>query len=203
MFVRLDTVSGDKTKVDDTALFFETVLRPRTEATAGNEGFATVTAAAYGYTLAASYWTDAQVMSASDESLAALREQSAEAGGGTLSSEGYQVPVDFRGHAPSAGALLELSRFEFRPGTAGLVAVTFEAEMLPGITTATGLCGVQLMTDVDSCRGIVATTWDDDRSARGFWLAGGQLRARVARRTASLAFIGTDFYNLVNATQVS
>jgi hypothetical protein len=40
----------------------------------------------------------------------------------------------------------------------------------------------------------------DELTARRFWLPGGELRARAARRGAAITFIGTDFYRLVHTS---
>ncbi|WP_028935706.1 hypothetical protein [Pseudonocardia spinosispora] len=193
MFVRLTTVIGHSADVQDAVRFAETVVRPKVEAAPGSRGFTTAVAAGYGRALDAAFWVDADAMNASDELLSTVRSEFVEDG---AYSEDYEVLLEVQRTDARPGALLELSRFEC---PAEVVELLIGADMVSETRTADGLCGVQLMFDPARGRGIVATTWTDDGSARGFWLTGGQLRARAARQVDGLTFVGIDFYSVVAA----
>jgi hypothetical protein len=200
MHLRLNTFAGDKTQVDATVSWLEETLRPRVELLMGYRGSATVTADADGYALHASYWSDVDAMVAADRALAPLLEQGEATSGGEIGREGYEVLINLRHQPPPDGGPAELARFEFPGDRIHEVIDIFTTVMLPSIERAPGLCGVQLLVDPEHARGIVATTWVDELAAHRFWLPGGELRARAARRRVAITFIGTDFYRLVHTS---
>jgi hypothetical protein len=200
MYLRLNTFVGDKARADATVVWLEETLRPRAESLMGYRGSATVTADADGYAVHALYWSDVDAMTAADRALSALLEQAEVVSGGEIDTEGYEVLVNAHHQLPPDGGPAELARFDFPGNRIDEMVDTFTAVMLPSIEQAPGLCGVQLLVDREGARGIVATSWVDELTARRFWLPGGELRARAARRRTAITFIGTDFYRLVHTS---
>jgi hypothetical protein len=200
MHLRLNTFAGGKTRVDATLNWLEETLRPRAESLVGHRGSATVAADADGHAVHASYWSDVDAMAAADRALAPLLEQAEVISGGEVGRAEFEVLIDLRHQMPPDGGPVELAQFEFPGDRIDEMTDTFATVMLPSIEQAPGLCGVQLLVDREHARGIVATSWVDVLAARRFWLPGGELRARAARREAAITFIGTDFYRLVHTS---
>lgn len=200
MRLRLNTFIGDKTRAEATVAWLEETLRARAESLPGYRGGATVTTDADGYAVHASYWSDVHAMTAADRALAPLFEQAEAISGGVIDREGYEVLINVHRQLPPDGGPVELARFEFPGDRVEEMVDTFATVMLPSIEQAPGLCGAQLLVDRQRARGIVATSWVDELTAHRFWLPGGELRARAARRRTAIVFIGTDFYRLVHTS---
>jgi hypothetical protein len=200
MHLRLNTFTGEKAHVDATVSWIGETLRPRAESLAGYQGSTTVTADADGHAVHASYWGDVDAMAAADRVLAPLLEQAEVISGGEIGGAEFEVLIDLRHQVPPDGGPVELAQFEFPGDRIDEMTDTFATVMLPSIEQAPGLCGVQLLVDPEHPRGIVATSWVDEVAAHRFWLPGGELRARAARRRAAITFIGTDFYRLVHTS---
>jgi hypothetical protein len=200
MHVRLNTFTGEKAHVDATVSWIGETLRPRAESLAGYRGSTTVTADADGHAVHASYWGDVGAMVAADRVLAPLLEQAEVISGGEIGGAKFEVLIDLRHQIPPDGGPVEMAQFEFPGDRIDEMTDTFANVMLPSIEQAPGLCGVQLVVDREYARGMLATSWVDELTARRFWLPGGELRARAARRGAAITFIGTDFYRLVHTS---
>src|SRR5690242_2620141 len=96
MYVRVNTVFGDKDKIDSGIDHLERLDRLLVESTAGNQGLATLVDRDGGVIVAMSYWDEP--LHSSDASLTQAREAVAEAAGGDLVVERFEL-VD---HLPSS-----------------------------------------------------------------------------------------------------
>jgi hypothetical protein len=169
VYVRLSTISGDKAKLVAAVDRIEESARPRVEATAGSRGFAIFTAPDSGVVVGASYWADAAAMQASGAALAPLRADLAEAFGGTLVQDEFEVAIGFRQSIPARGAIVRLGRMIVDPERVDEAVAFHGEEVVPRIKGAAGLCSFQLLVDRASGRGDGRHGVEDERTARDFW----------------------------------
>lgn len=195
MFIRFATITGETAKVDAALEFMENSLRPRIEASSGNKGLATLTAADEGLTVGASCWSDDSAMEAAEEALASVRQQAAVVAGGTLRSEEYEVAAYFRQATPTSGAIAWLTRFDFDLNKLDQAVAIFTEDSVRRLKSAAGFCCAQLLIDREFGHGMVVTSWDSEPSARVFRDPARELRTQVAQR-ASVAFHGAELYRL-------
>jgi hypothetical protein len=134
-------------------------------------------------------------MEAAEELLTSLRQQAVALAGGTLGNEEYEVAAFFRQSTPRRGAVAELARFELDLTKLDQVVAIFDEHSARWLKAAAGFCCAQLFVDREFGHGMVATSWEDESSARAFRIPARELRTLLAQRAAATV-LGPQFYRL-------
>jgi hypothetical protein len=197
MFVRINTIYGDKDKIDEAIDYIEESDRPVVEASAGNGGLATFVDRDGGLIVAASYWDEP--LHSSEAALTRVREGASAIANGNLTTESYEIVADAEMAAPPPGAAVRMTRMQIELARIeGMIAFVRD-EFLPRVTTFGGLCSAQLLLDRSSGECVVMSVWADDHSAekaRGaleqqLLLRAGSRFGAMHLRLESYAMIGT------------
>lgn len=147
MFVRVNTLHGDKGQVDAAVEFVEGTARQTVEAAAGNRGMATAVDREAGVTFAASYWESADAMRDSEPAVSEPRERAGVVGGGDVTVERYELAVGQRLSVPVPGAPVRILRMEGDPARTDETAAFYRDEVLPRLLRIAGVCSAQMLID--------------------------------------------------------
>lgn len=140
MFVRVNTLHGDKGQVDSAVEFVEGMARQTVEAAAGNRGMATAVDREAGVTFVASYWESADAMRDSEPAVSEPRERAGVVGGGDVTVERYELGVGQRLSMPEPGAPVRILRMEGDPSRTDETAAFYRDEVLPRLLRIAGVC---------------------------------------------------------------
>jgi hypothetical protein len=164
MYARVNIIFGTADKVRPGVAHIEKSDREVVEATAGNHGLTTLVDGKTGVIVAMSYWDD--LCHSSDAALTKARGDAAEAAGGVLITESYEVAVLERAAVPDPGATVQMTRLQLDPlrVDAGLAFV--RDELLQRLSACSGLCSAELLIDRVVGNGLLVTTWIDQGAAR-------------------------------------
>ncbi len=161
MFVRAVYTTGDPLQIDGAIRAMNTEGRDLLEDRPGYRGASVFVDRTLGKLLAASWWASEQARSNSDEVLRERRAAMLEPFAGTLAVENYEALVFHQVRQPQAGGGLRLTRLEFDPMDADLLADTFRATVVPRLETLAGLARATLMVDRERGRGLVGVLFAD------------------------------------------
>ncbi|MGW1957200.1 hypothetical protein ACWCPI_31340 [Streptomyces sp. NPDC001920] len=164
MFVRAVYTTGDPLKIDGAIRAMNTEGRDLLEDRPGYRGASVFVDRTLGKLLAASWWNSEQARRNSDEVLRERRAAMLEPFAGTLAVENYEALVFHQVRQPLAGGGLRLTRLEFDPMDADLLADTFRATVVPRLETLTGLARATLMVDRERGRGLAGVLFVDHAS---------------------------------------
>lgn len=197
MYVRINTIFGDTSKIDATVDYIETSDRPIVEASAGNSGLVTLVDRDAGLIVAASYWDEP--LHSSEAVLTRVREGAVEIAGGDLSVETFEVMAGAQPAVTPAGAAVRFARVQIELARIPEAVTFFAEQVLPALTACSGMCSTQMVLDRSSGAGIVATAWRDTAAANAAGDAVEQLRARAADR-GGVKFLGVEAYALIRTS---
>ncbi|MDO0910328.1 hypothetical protein QQM39_05505 [Streptomyces sp. DT2A-34] len=164
MFVRAIYTTGDPAKIDTAIRAMNTEGRDLLEDRPGYRGASVFVDRALGKLLAASWWESEEDRRNSDEVLRERRAAMLEPFAGTLAVFNYEALVFHQVRQPQAGGGLRLTRLEFDPMDADLLADTFRATVVPKLDTLAGLARASLMVDRERGRGMVGAIFVDQAS---------------------------------------
>ena len=194
MYARVNIIFGAEDKVGPGVAHIEKSDRYVVEAAPGNRGLTTLVDRKTGVIVAISYWDD--LGHSSEAALTKAREGAAEAAGGALITENFEIAVTERRAVPDPGATVQMTRMQLDPlrVDAGLAFV--RDELLQRLSACSGLCSAELLIDRVIGNGLLVTTWTDQEAAgRAEALLDG-LR-RDAETAAGATFPRSESYMLV------
>ncbi|WP_030936725.1 hypothetical protein [Streptomyces sp. NRRL S-646] len=198
MFVRTVFVTGDPAKVDTAIRALNSQGRELLEERPGYRGAGIFVDRELGKLLAASWWESEDARRNSDEVMRERRGALLEPFAATTAVENYEAAVFHQVRQPEAGGGLRITRLEFDPMDADLLAETFRASVVPRLDTLSGLARAVLLVDRERGRGLVGTTFTD----RGSLVAsrGPQASARhEGAAKAHVTVIGLEEFEVVYA----
>lgn len=164
MFVRAIYTTGDPTKIDTAIRAMNTEGRDLLEDRPGYRGASVFVDRTLGKLLAASWWETEDARRNSDEVLRERRAAMLDPFAGTVSVGNYEAPVFHEVRRPQAGGGLRLTRLEFDPMDADLLADTFRATVVPRLETLSGLARATLLVDRERGHGLVGVVFVDHAS---------------------------------------
>jgi hypothetical protein len=196
MYVRMNTIFGDRDKVAAVVDFIEGRDRPMVEAAVGNGGLVTFVDGDGGIIVAASYWVDPA--RSSEAVLTDVRRGAELIAGGMVIADSYEVRALVRRSAAKRGAAVRLDRVQLE--SASLEdAVAFLGEvLLAELTRCEGLCTTEILVDAGSSSAIVFTVWDSNQAAEDARPAVEALRDRAADHGAK--FVSVERYTLMGVS---
>lgn len=164
MFVRTAYVTGDPANIDTAIEGLSTEGRELLERQPGFRGFGIFVDRELGKLLTASWWESEEARRNSDEALRERRAALLERFAATTAIDNFEAVVFHQVRQPEAGAWLRVTRAEFDPSDADLIAETFRATVVPKLETASGLARASLLIDRARGRGLVGTLFTDRES---------------------------------------
>jgi hypothetical protein len=197
MYARVNIIFGEQDKVDAAIAHIEGSDRLLVEATSGNRGLATLVDRNGGVIVAMSYWDEP--LHSSEAALTRAREGAAEAAGGDLVVEGFELADWERASVPVPGAAVRMTRVQLDPATVAEGLGLVHDDVLAQVSGAAGFCSAEVLIDRDSGAGMVVTTWADEDSARGADRLVERLREHAGERIGA-RFPRTEAYSLVRSS---
>ena len=198
MFVRTVYATGDPAKVDTAIRALNSQGRDLLEERPGYRGAGIFVDRELGKLMAASWWESEDARRNSDEVMRERRGALLEPFAATTAVENYEAVVFHQVRQPEAGGGLRITRLEFDPMDADLLAETFRASVVPRLDTLSGLARAVLLIDRERGRGLVGSTFTD----RGSLAAsrGPQASARhEGAAKAHVTVIGLEEFEVVHA----
>ena len=161
MFVRTVYATGDPAKVDTAIRALNSQGRELLEERPGYRGAGIFVDRELGKLMAASWWESEAARRNSDEVMRERRGALLEPFAATTVVENYEAAVFHQVRQPEVGGGLRITRLEFDPMDADLLAETFRASVVPRLDTLSGLARAVLLVDRERGRGLVGTTFTD------------------------------------------
>lgn len=161
MFVRTVYATGDPSKTDAAVRALNAQGRDLLEDRPGYRGSGIFVDRTLGKLLAVSWWTSEEARRNSDEVMRERRGAMLEPFAATTLVENYEAAVFHQVRPPEAGGGLRLSRLEFDPMDAELLAETFRASVAPRLESLPGLARTSLLVDRERGRGMVGSLFTD------------------------------------------
>lgn len=200
MHARVNTIFGEKSKVETGIAQLEDSDRRGVEAMNGNLGLTTMTDRDAGVILAVSYWDEPSHSSAA--TLTRAREDAATAAGGDLVVERYEVVSRQLLSNPPPGAVVRVGRLHLDAATLLDGSAFVRDEILPQLRSSTGLCSAELLLDEDSGTGLLLTAWVSETEATQVDMVLERLQDEVMEQ-AGLTFPRVETYALVRSSAPS
>jgi len=198
MFVRSIYATGDPTKIDTVIRALNSEGRDLLEDRPGYRGADVFVDRELGKLLTVSWWETEEARRNSDEVMRERRAGLMEPFAGTLAVDNYEAVVFHAVRHPRAGGGLRVSRLEFDPADADLLADTFRATVLPRLETLRGLARTALFVNRERGRGMVGTLFADRESLAAS--RAGQAAARhEGSAKAHVTVTGLEEFEVVHA----
>ncbi|MCX5052761.1 MULTISPECIES: hypothetical protein [unclassified Streptomyces] len=164
MFVRTVYATGDPSKVETALRALNSQGRDLLEERPGYRGSGIFVDRELGKLLAVSWWESEDTRRNSDEVMRERRASLLEPFAATTAVDNYEAVVFHQVRQPAAGGGLRLTRLEFDPMDADLLAETFRASVVPRLETLAGLARASLLVDRERGRGLVGALFTDRHS---------------------------------------
>ncbi|MFI6488491.1 hypothetical protein [Streptomyces sp. NPDC050564] len=161
MFVRTVYATGDPVTIDTAIKSLNTRGRDLLEDRPGYRGSGIFVDRKLGKLLVLSWWESEEARQNSDAVLRERRAGLLEPFAATLAVDNYEAAVFHSVRQPQAGGGLRLSRLEFEPADADLLADTFRATVVPRLESFPGLARTSLLIDRERGRGLVGVLFVD------------------------------------------
>ena len=164
MYARVNIIFGTEDKVGPGVAHIEKSDRYVVEAAPGNRGLTTLVDRKTGVIVAISYWDD--LGQSSEAALTKAREGAAEAAGGALITENFEIAVAEQLAVPDPGATVQMTRIQLDPSRVDAGLAFVRDELLQRLSACSGLCSAELLIDRVIGNGLLVTTWTDEEAAR-------------------------------------
>ncbi len=194
MYTRVNTIFGEKGRVDAGIAQIEGPDRAAVEATGGNRGLTTMVDRGAAVIVAISYWDELDRSSQAE--LTRAREGAVAAAGGDLVVESYVLALAERVSIPAPGATVGMVRMRIAPAGIADGLAWLREEILPRLRAAAGFHCAEVLIDEDLGDGLLVTAWPDEEHAAWADLLVGRLRGDAVDR-AGVTFSRTETYTLV------
>ncbi|MGW0994794.1 hypothetical protein [Streptomyces sp. NPDC002520] len=164
MFVRTIYATGDPAKIDTAVRALNTQGRELLEERPGYRGAGVFVDRELGKLFGVSWWDSEAARRNSDEVMREHRPKMLEPFAGTLTVENFEAVVHHSVQPARIGGGLRVTRIEFDPRDADLIADTFRATVLPRLETLPGLAAAGLFIDRERGVGQAGTMFADRES---------------------------------------
>jgi hypothetical protein len=164
MFVRTLYATGDPATIDTAIRSLNTQGRDLLEDRPGYRGSGIFVDRKLGKLFVLSWWESEEARRNSDEVLRERRVALLEPFVATLAVDNYEAVVFHPVRQPQAGGGLRVTRLEFDPADADLLADTFQATVVPVLESLPGLARTSLLIDRERGRGLVGALFVDRES---------------------------------------
>ncbi|MGY1745594.1 hypothetical protein [Blastococcus sp. SYSU D00695] len=160
MYARTTTVHGDPKRVDDGIAHIRDRVMPAVLDMDGCVGLSMLADRDSGRCIVTAAWQDEQVMRASADTVATMREQARQVLGGEMEVQEWEIAVMHRRHEAPPGACTRVIWSRADTGHIDRVLDAYRMTMVPQLEELPGFCSVSLMVDRGMGRGASAVTFD-------------------------------------------
>lgn len=194
MYARVNIIFGTEDKVGAGVAHIEKSGRAAVESATGNRGLTTLVDRQAGVIVAMSYWDD--LRHSSGAALTKAREGAAEAAGGSLITESFEVAVAEQPTVPDPGAPVQMTRVQLDPVRVDAGVAFVRDELLQRLSACSGLCSAELLIDRKIGNGLLVTAWTDQEAASRAQTLLDELR-RHTEAAAGATFPRSESYMLI------
>lgn len=190
MYARSTTIEAQPSSIDAGIAQVRDVVMPALQQVDGCVGMSLLVDRQSGRCIATSAWETQEAMHASAERVRPVRDQAAQAFGGSPTVDEWEIAVLHRDHRSSPGAGVRTTWLKVRPDQFDRAIQFYRESVLPAIEQLEGFCSASLMLDRASWRAVSSSTFDS--------LEAMERNGDAARslRTARLRDLGTDQYDV-------
>jgi quinol monooxygenase YgiN len=186
VYARSTTFAARPECIDAGIAVFRDEVMPALEDMAGWVGLSLLTDRESGRCILTTAWENSAAMHSSAEQVRPLRDRAAEVLGATDSVDEWEIAAVHRDHRSGEGACVRATWLKVRPDQFDRAVEFYKTSVLPEIEQLDGFCSTSMMTDRESGRAVVSTTYDSTEAME---------RSRDAARslrTALLRDLGAD-----------
>ena len=174
MYARSSTFHGRPENIDAGIKFVEAEAGPMLAHTDGCRGLSLLVDRDTGYCIATSSWESEEAMTASDETLRAMRERGRDILGASMQVDSWEIVAMHRSHHG------ECCRVSWLGGDVDTMAETFRTVLLSQLEEIDGFCSASLLVDRASGLGCATTTWETRATMEASRAAADEMRTRTA-----------------------
>ena len=156
---RLNLITADPLRLDDSVKFIEADVRPAVENELGNLGTSLYTNPELGVAVLTSFWVSRDALRHSEDVARPRRREAIKRAAGTVSVERYRVPVFERKAPPGTGTALRLTRMDVEPSRVEDVVEVYGDTVVPRFADAEGFCSSLLLVDRTTGHSVSQTMW--------------------------------------------
>lgn len=190
MYARSTTIQAQPSSIDAGIAHVRDVVMPALQQVDGCLGMSLLVDRESGRCIATSSWETQEAMHASAERIRPVRDQAAQAFGGSPTLDEWEIAVLHRDHRSGPGACLRATWLKIRPDQFDRAIDFYRESVLPAIEELEGFCSASLMLDRASWRAVSSSTFD---SMAAMERNGDQARSL---RTARLRDLGADQFDV-------
>jgi hypothetical protein len=194
VYTRVNTIFGEKGRVDAGIAQIEGPDRAAVEATSDNRGLTTMVDREAAVIVAISYWDKPGHSSRAE--LTRARQDAVAAAAGDLVAESYVLAHDERASIPAPGATVGMVRVRIAPSGIARGLAYLHDEILPQLRATAGFHHAQVLVDQELGNGLLMTAWPDEEHAARADILLGRLRGDALDR-AGVTFSRTETYTLI------
>jgi hypothetical protein len=186
VYARSTTIEAQPSSIDAGTAHIRDVVMPALQKVDGCVGVSLLVDRGSGHCIATSAWETQEAMHASADRIRPVRDQAAQAFGGSPMVDEWEIAVLHRDHRSGPGAGVRATWLTIRPDQFDRAIEFYRASVLPAIEELEGFCSASLMIDRTSWRAAASSTFD---SLGAMERNGDQARSL---RTARLRDLGAD-----------
>lgn len=190
MYARSTTIEAQPSCIDAGIANVRDVVMPALREVEGCLGVSLLVDRQSGRCIATSSWETQAAMHASADWVLPIRDQAAQAFGGSPTVDEWEIAVLHRDHHSSPGACVRTTWLKVRPDQFDRAIAFYRESVLPAIEELEGFCSASLMLDRASWRAASSSTFDSPEAMERNGDAARSLR------TTRLRDLGTDQYDV-------
>jgi hypothetical protein len=160
VYARSTTIQAQTSAIDAGIAHVRDRVMPALDAMDGCVGVSLLVDRESGRCIATSAWQTQQAMHATEDRVRPLREEAAEAFGGTSTVDEWEIGFLHRDHRSRDGACVRATWLKVAPGQLGRAVDFYKESVLPSLEDLDGFCSASLMIDRASGRAVSSATFD-------------------------------------------
>ncbi|MGH3576887.1 MAG: antibiotic biosynthesis monooxygenase [Mycobacterium sp.] len=160
MYARSTTIEAQPSSIDAGIAHVRDVVMPTLQQIDGCVGVSLLVDRQSCRCIATSSWETQEAMHASAERVRPVRDQAAQAFGGSPTVDGWEIAVLHRDHHSGPGACVRATWLKVRPDQFDKAIEFYRDSVLPAIEELEGFCSASLMLDRTSWRAVSSSTFD-------------------------------------------
>ena len=166
MYTRVVSFTGAK-DIDAGIRYLQEKVVPAMKDQKGYRGLTASADRAGGGFAVLSLWDTAEDRAASDSTLASNRKEAAEAIGGEMTVENFELLVNEVGQEPPGpGSALMVTRISMDPGKVDENTEFFKSDVAPRIKASEGFRALRNMMNRETGEGLVGSAWSDQEALK-------------------------------------
>ncbi|RBY76268.1 hypothetical protein DQ239_14905 [Blastococcus sp. TF02-09] len=183
MYARSTTVQADPQRIDDGIAHVRDEVMPTVQSMPGCMGLSMLCDRDSGRCIVTTSWDSAETMGASRDAVRAMRQQAADALGGSFDVQEWEIALLHRAHQAPEGACCRVTWTRGDPARLDEMVETFRTGIVPRLDDIAGFCSVSLMVDRQTGMGVLTATYDSRGSLDGSAEAVRGMREQFSRQT--------------------